>query len=74
MSKALYKAAEGCNYLTVKEMTEVFNMSQFMVDKIAKRCGAKVKIDYMTRYRRDVFQNYLNSLTMDPEQVAAIVS
>ena len=62
MLKALYVRNESCNLLTLKEMTEEFNLSANTIEKLSKQCDAKVKIGRSARYRRDRLQQYIDSL------------
>ncbi len=61
MIKTQYKPNDHCNLLTLQQAVETFNLSEVTIDKIAKQCGAKLKIGRSARYRKDILQDHLNS-------------
>lgn len=61
MNKAKYTKDETCNLLTLKEAVQVFNLGETTIEKLAKQCGAKLKIGRAARYKKDVLQNHIDS-------------
>lgn len=64
MRKAQYQIHEDCIYLSRQQAVEMFNLSPSTIEKIAAASGAKVKIGRTARYRRDLLQQYVESLTV----------
>ena len=63
MRKAMYQTSEDCVLLTRKQAVERFNVSESTIDRLSKKCGAKVKIGSAARYNRNVLQEYIDSLS-----------
>lgn len=59
MRKTKYASADGCNYLTLKQASAIFNFSAFTIDRLARECGAKIKVGRSARYLRDKLECYL---------------
>lgn len=62
MRKKKYEADSHSNYLTGKDAVSIFNVGESTIKKLAAECGAKVKIGSLTRYRRDVLEDYIESM------------
>lgn len=62
MRKALYEASPDTNYLKIEEAVRYFNLCASTIKKIAKDCNAKVKIGQAARFKKDVLENYINSM------------
>lgn len=54
-----------CNLLTLKEAISTFNLCETMIEKLAKQCGAKLKIGRSARYKRDVLEQYLDTFVVE---------
>jgi len=63
MVKAQYTRNESCNLLTLPEAVETFNLSASTIEKLAKQCGAKLKIGRAARYKKNVLQEHIDSFT-----------
>ena len=64
MERPKYKRSEASNILTLQEAVELFNLSEYTIERLAKQCGAKLKVGRCARYKRDVLQQHLNSFTV----------
>ena len=61
----MYSKNSVCKLLTRQEAVETFNLSPYMIDKVARECGTKLKIGRAARYHQDVLQRYIETLTCD---------
>ena len=62
MRKAMYESNNDCILLKRQQAVELFNLSASTIERIAKKCGAKVKIGGSSRYRKDILMKYFDSL------------
>ena len=62
MRKATYKSNNDCILLKRQQAVELFNLSASTIERIATKCGAKVKIGRAARYRKDILMQYFDSL------------
>lgn len=63
MVKALYKKNDSCNLLTLQQAVSEFNFSASTIEKLAKQCGAKLKIGRSARYQKNILETYLMSFS-----------
>lgn len=59
MVKAKYERSESCNLLTLQQATAEFNLSASTIEKLARECGAKLKIGRAARYKKDVLTAHI---------------
>lgn len=62
MRKKLYKAAPDSKNDTLSESSAYFNVGPSTIKKLAKECDARIKIGSLVRYRRDILEEYIESL------------
>ena len=62
MKKRMYKADSDTNYLQLQDAVSFFNMSASTIKKLAKECDAKMKIGSIARYRKDILEDYIESM------------
>jgi hypothetical protein len=65
MRKAMYRTSGECILLKRREAVELFNLSESTIERISRKCGAKIKIEGAARYRKDILQQYIDSLTVN---------
>lgn len=62
MRKRMYKADADSNYQQLEDAVSTFNIGGSTIKKLAEECGAKIKIGRLVRYKRDVLEEYIESL------------
>ena len=60
MIKHIYERSDTCNLLTLPEASKEFNLSESMIEKLSKECGAKLKIGRAARYKKNELQAYID--------------
>ena len=61
MVKHMYEKTDTCNLLTLPEASREFNLSESMIEKLARQCDAKLKIGRAARYKKDVLQAHIET-------------
>ena len=61
MNKTQFTPGEGTRYHTFLQMQEKYQVSRDLIEKIAKECGAKIKIGRAARYDDVKFEEHFTS-------------
>lgn len=62
MKKRYEADLHATNNLSIDDAVRYFNVSASTVKKLARESGAKVKIGSLARYRKDILEEYINSM------------
>ena len=61
MKKATYNVREDSVFLTSEDACALFRLGYSTIDRLARECGAKLKIGRAVRYNRKKLEAYIES-------------
>ena len=62
MRKSTYNVRDDAVFLTLEDACALFRFGGQTIDRLARECGAKLKIGRAVRYHREKLQAYIESL------------
>ena len=61
MKKATYNVRDDAVFLTLEDTCALFRFGSQTIDRLARECGAKLKIGQAVRYNRKKLEAYIES-------------